>query len=85
MLAVSNLLLFFSYIRQQEEINMNVVEKEIQELLERNFKVTEAFLILDKSRGTSKFVEAKWKEKMKELSEINASITQKRLELKNIG
>lgn len=61
---------------------MNGTTQEIQELLERNFKVTEAFLILDKSRGTSDFVEEKWQEKMKELSDINAEINQKRYELK---
>lgn len=61
---------------------MNGTTKEIQELLERNFKVTEAFLILDKSRGTSDFVEEKWQEKMKELSDINAEINQKYYELK---
>lgn len=61
---------------------MNGTTQEIQALLERNFKVTEAFLILDKSRGTSDFVEEKWQEKMKELSDINAEINQKRYELK---
>jgi hypothetical protein len=61
------------------------IQQEINQLLERNFQVTEAFLILDKSRGTSKFVEAKWKEKMKELEEVNALITEKRLALKNIA